>query len=297
MGLINRLFGAKGEKAPAVIAKDIVSAQRILPVHPDLQDLIWASDGPKKNYVSQSNNHSFEYAGIRITFSSFSAQEPSLMSTKLSIQDAVNPLNVERPPYYPSYAGLSVLQRGVYWKLLAEPYSGQFDIGYVFILYYGLERHLLEGYYEKAFHVILKLRDVYENKSFQCYSACALVLTCLFRQRPDLATEFYQSLDKDYELCFSDNLYLLCKAGLDIPLTAKDLMRMAKTFEFCNQNYIRKYPVIFEKKLLEEMQSKYGTDELKIKDFVSQVERRKLHKQTIPVFANVSLREQYTIRW
>lgn len=292
MGLLKRLFGTKDEKATEVVTKDIAIPQRTLLAHPDLQDLLWIADGPKKNYVPQSNDQSFEYDGIRITFSSFSAQEPSLMSTKLSIQDAVNPLNVERPPYYPSYTELTAEQRGVYWKLLADPYSGKFDIGYVFILYYGLERHLLEGNYEKAFHVILKLRDIYENNSFQGYSACALVLTCLFRQRPDFAAEFYHSLDKNYELCFSDNLYMLCKMGLDIPLTAKDLMRIAKTFEFSNQNYIKKYPEIFETKLLEEMQIKYSTNKLDIKDFVSQAELRKLRKQTIPVFSNVSLREQ-----
>lgn len=214
------------------------------------------------------------------------------MSTRLPIQEGVNPQQIERPPYFPTYAGLTAAQRGVYWKLLADPYSGQFDIGYVFILYYGLERHLLEGRVEDAFHVILKLRDVYDNASFQSYSACAIILTCLFRQRSDLVEKFYQSLDKSHEFNFSDNLYLLCKTGLNLPLTAYDIMRMAKTFEFTRQNYIKKYPELFHKGLTDAIQNGFGTDGLKISKFIKQTEWRKLHKQTVLIFANVSIRDK-----
>lgn len=293
MGLLGKLFGLNNnEKTTTLIAKNHTPVLQMLPVHSDLQDLLWIADGPRRNYTTQRNDQSMEYAGIRVTFSSYSSEEPSLISTLLPIQDAINPQNVERPPYYPSYSGLTPAQRGIYWRLLANPYNGQFDVGYVFILYYGLERHLLEGDYEKAFHVILKLRDVYDNASFQSYSACALVLTSLFRQRADLAAEFYQSLNKDYELNFSNNLYLLCKMGLDTPLTSNDLMRMAKTFEFTNLNYIKKFPDIFEKNLSEELLSKYGIDGLRIKNFISQSDWKKLHKQALPVFANISLRNQ-----
>lgn len=155
-----------------------------------------------------------------------------------------------------------------------------------------MERHLLEGNYEDAFHVILKLRDVYENASFQSYSACALILTCLFRQRTDLAEKFYQSLDKSHELNFSDNLYLLFKAGLNLPLTAYDIMRMAKTFEFTNQNYIKKYPELFYKGLTDAIHNDFDTDGVRISKFITQTELRKLHKQTVPIFANVSIRDK-----
>lgn len=187
---------------------------------------------------------------------------------------------------------MTAAQRGVYWEFLADPYSGKFDIGYVFILYYGLERHLLEGRCEDAFNVILKLRDVYDNASFQSYSACALILICLFKQRPDLAGKFYQSLDKRQELNFPDNLYLLCKMGLNLPLTANDIMRMCKTFEFNNQNYIKKYPDLFLKELTASMQSCFGTDQLEIRQFVTQAEWRKLRRQRVPIFANVSIRDK-----
>jgi len=92
-----------------------------------------------------------------------------LIYTKLPLAQIDNIEDVERPPYYPNYSQLTPQQKGVYWKLLSNPYDSKFDIGFVFILYYGLERHLLNGNYEKAFRLILKLRDIHTNKSFgQC---------------------------------------------------------------------------------------------------------------------------------
>ncbi len=291
MGFLKKLFGQENKATNTDIGKELTVVQPKLIIHPDILDLIWVADGLRKNYTSKIENNFFEYNGIRIAFS-FSVDEPSLISLKLPIHNDVDISMVESPPYFPTYANLTAEQKGVYWKFLAEPYSGKYNVGYVFLLYYGLERHLIEGKFEEAFHIILKLRDVYNNKSFQTYSACALILTCLLRKRADLILEFIQSLDNDYEFCFSPNLYLLCKMGLDISLTSKDIMRMAKTFEFNNLNYIKKYPDIFEKKLEEEMQKKLSSTNLRIGDYVSQNEFKKLRKEAIIIFANLSLKEK-----
>lgn len=292
MGILNKFFGKKPpEQFLVSLTSDISSLQNPLSVHPDLQNLLWFADGPYKNYFSKNQEQSFEYNGFSIIFSSFSSQEPSLISTRLAIEENVNLQQVEAPSYFPSYFDLTDAQRGAYWKFLQNPYSGQFNIGYVFILYYGLERHLLEGNYEDAFRVILKLRDVYESSSFQSYSACALILTCLIRKRPDLANEFYYSLDKNHEFNFSHNLYLLCKMGLNLPLTAQDIMRMSKSFEFSNQNYIKKYPDLFLEKLSSVMQTNLGVEALDINKFVTQTEWRKLNRVAVPIFANMSIRD------
>ena len=156
-------------------------------------------------------------------------------------------------------------------------------------MYYGLERHLLEGDFESAFRVILKLRDAHTNKSFQSYSANALVLTSMLHKRGDLALEFIESLDKDHELAFSDNLFVVCYFSFDIPLKAKDLMRMAKTFEFTNTSYIRNQPQIFEECLCSVMQAKIGSLELDIKRYVTKTELRKIRVQEVNIFANTSI--------
>ena len=296
MSLLKRIFGSK---KPIESNKDLVVSEKVvLPetkgfiVHPDIHNLLWIVDGPKRNYILEEKEQNVDYGGVRFSFSSYSSLEPSLISINLPVLENVSKENIERPPYYPSYAGLSAAQRNLYWEMLKNPYNGQADIGYVFILYYGLERHLIEGEFEDAYNVILKLRDVYENASFQYYSACALILTCLIRQRADLAYKFYISLDKDFKLDFSDNLYLLCKMGLGLHLTAQDIMRMAKTFEFANQYYIKKYPELFLKNLSVLMEEDLGKDSLEISKYITSDKFQKLHKQAVPIFANLSIRDQ-----
>lgn len=290
MGFLNKLLtGKQQEKAIIPSKMNIVEYADMLKVHTDIQDLLWFSDGPRKNYLASKNQHIYEYEGFRISVSWGADTEPSIISSKLPISLIGDYSSVERPPYFPSYSELTPEQRGVYWKLLEDPYNSNFEIGYVFILYYGLERHLLEGDFEKAFSVILKLRDTHNNGSFQSYSASALILTSLFRQRADLAISFFKSLDKGHELNFSNDLYLFCKFALHIPLTCKDMIRMAKTFEFNNYNYIKKYPDLFEDNLRKCAVDRFNSDMIDMKSFVSASEWKKLKKQAIPMFANISI--------
>jgi len=212
---------------------------RGLTVHNDLRDLVWIGDGKYKNYKQAiSNKNTMEINGIRISISFMNQEEPSLIYTNQKVTQQRNINEVERPPYYPTYSGLTPEQKWVYLKLLSNPYDSSIDIGFVFILYYGLERHLLSGNFEEAIDVILKLRDVHTNKSFQVYSANAIVLSCMLHQRGDLVLKLIKSLDKEHELAFSDNLFLICYFSFDLPLLPQDIMRMAKTFEFNNMNYI-----------------------------------------------------------
>lgn len=299
MFLFDKIFGKKNKKEitsnKLVISKknEINKKFDMLMIHSDLKNLLWIADGEYKNYIPKDNNQSFECNGVRITFSSFSSQEPSLISLKSTITEIDDVNSIEKPPYFPSYAEITNEQRGVYWKFLQQPYDDKFNIGYVFILYYGLERQLLEGDFENAFNVILKLRDVHDNNSFQSYSGNAIILTCLRFRRPDLLLEFYNSLDKNYEFNFSNNLYLICCFYLEIPITPIDIIRMAKTFEFTNQNYIKKHPDMFFAHLCEIMQSTIKTQELYISKYISNAERKKLKNEKTPIFCNITLQNNH----
>jgi hypothetical protein len=262
-------------------------------IHDDLVGLVWFADGSFKNYVNDNiEKNSSIYNGLKITLRMTGDEEPSLIYTKQHIVFPNDISLIERPPYFPTYSGLTPEQKGVYIKLLQNPYDQNIDIGFVFILYYGLERHLLTGNYEKAYRVILKLRDVHCNKSFQSYSANALVLTSMLHQRGEIALEFIKSLDKSYEYSFSDNLFLLCYFSFEFPLTANDIMRMSRTFEFSNMNYIKKYPDLFREVLESLLLEKYGEKVILLSKLLSKNDISKLSTQDTPIFANTSIRDK-----
>jgi len=274
------------QSKPSLVSDIPFEAQFI--IHPDIKNLIWIADGHSQNYSNNEQNKIFE-SNVFFFHSFLQGNEPSLIYTKLPLESVDDFSTVERPPYYPTYAGLTPLQKWIYLKFLENPYNSEINIGYVFILYYGLERHLLQGNYEEAFEVILKLRNVHSNSSFQGYSANALVLTCLCRQRADLLSEFMDSLDKKYEFNFSDDLFLFSKYSLKLPLTATDIMRLAKVFAFTNLNYIKNYPDLFEDFLLKNMAERFNSDSIIISDFITVSEFKNLRKNLVPIFANISI--------
>lgn len=233
-------------------------------IHPDIKGLIWVKNGKHKNYDDENNESfktrrlkasGFHYnvsleSGIYREMIGYNAdgsqnkviedmsEEPSLIDVFLPFskpKDNVAPLF-----YSPSYKILTPEQRWTYLEFLKNPYDNIVDIGYVFLLYYGLERHLLLGEKEHAQKVILKLRDVHEDKVFQQYSAKAIILSNMQDENVENIKKFLISLDKEHEFLFSNNLYLFCAYLFDIPLSSKDIIRMSKTFGFTNQNYIKK---------------------------------------------------------
>ena len=107
-----------------------------------------------------------------------------------------------------------------------------------------------------------------------------------------MVKEFIKSLDKDYEMSFSDNLFLICAHSLDIPLNAKDIIRMAKTFEFENKNYIKKYPELFEQTMKNIILNKCGSTNVNLRDYITPTEFKKIKSEDIKLFANVALDNQ-----
>lgn len=291
MGILGKLFGRQ-EYAPktslSVTANKMTSASPIMSVHPDFKDYIWIGDGKYKNYYpAQKEVSSISVHGVKITFSFGIDEEPSLIYTGLPVAFDNGP--DERPPYYPVYKNLTPEQKGVYWKFLSNPYDSTVDIGYVFILYYGLERFLLTNKYERVIDLIISLRDVHTNKSFQYYTANAIILSCLHYQRPDIVMRFMDSLDKEHESEFSDDLFLLCKHELNLPLSAKEIMRMAKSVDFKKGTYIKQHPDLFVSALTDIMRKRYGSDEVLCNNFISEQEFKALPTSQLQVFANVSI--------
>lgn len=291
MGLFrSRSKSEAKEPAPISAEQPVIKDFPSIRIHDDLVDLIWIADGPYRNYSgNEQTSHRFEAGGFRFEFVTSHQDEPSLIYTNQKVARPPNPAAVERPSYFPTYSGLSPQQKWMYLEFLSNPYRQVSDIGYVFVLYYGLERHLLSGDFDKAFDVVLKLRDVHPNKSFQAYSAQALILTCMLHNKGEYIVRFIQSLDKDYEFNFSDNLFLICFFSFGIPVKASDFMRMAKTFGFTNTNYIRKYPDLFKANLEASTQQRYGQQSLILDRILAPSDLRTVKFEQIGIFANVSI--------
>lgn len=286
----NSQFGVHPSQNGAITVKDTLQPSRpMLTVHPDIQRFLWIGDGENRNYYPSPSNTGIPIRGLNmsLTISVGIDEEPSLIYMALPIADVEG--NIERPHYHPTYKDLTPEQRGIYWELLSNPYDNTIDIGYVFILYYGLERYLLTDSYEEVIDIILKLRDAHPNKSFQAYTANAIVLTCLQRKRADIVQKFMNSLDKEHEFSFSPDLYLLCKYSLGVPLSSEEIMMMAKSFEFKKDNYIKKYPDIFQNALLSNINEIYKTDTISWDKVLSASDFKKLAMIEIPIFANLSI--------
>ena len=267
----------------------------------DIKQLLWFGDGPLKNTTAGKTKHDknviflkkqFEPDDPRIAMCeelNLSIDEPSLIYTQKPIMQPQSGAHVPNPYYFPSYKFLSPVQRWKYFKFIENPYDLSFDIGYVFIFYYGLERHLLQGNFDAAFKVILKLRDTHENKSFQKYSGNAVILASLLKNKSEYAAEFMKSLDEDYKYQFSNNLFLMCCYSFNISLLSRDIIRMARTFGFTRMNYIKKEPAIFEECFLVAVKEKTGSENIDMKKYITNADMKELRYEDTPIFINSSI--------
>ncbi len=90
--------------------------------------------------------------------------------------------HVQELYYWPQYSELSSQQRHKYFTWLADGRRDpDFELGYVFIFFYGLERRLLEGHNRAEIRAeIMRLAAIYtESRSFQGYASRLLIFDAL----------------------------------------------------------------------------------------------------------------------
>lgn len=216
----------------------------------EIIDLLWFMNGPLKNYTAGWNTWSIDLGGASISFQSIMMEEPSAIDMGLPTCDHL----VSCPPldYYPSYGVLTPEQRTVYLNWLTD-ITAPIDIGYVFIFYYGLERHLFFGKKEKALAAILILREFHANGSFLAYSGDALMLYALLNDRPDIV----QHIETEQS---STDLQLFSAALLRHSLAATEIMVAHRKFSFENNRYIKGQPELFQSTLEKFLTNQYGSN-------------------------------------
>jgi len=173
-------------------------------------------------YISYEKNIPCVNRGISVTISldkngnlviddkSNQIPDPSTIYVYLPISKENN---IPELPYWPHYIELTSGQRYNYLCWLRDV-EQPIDMGYVFLYYYGLERQLLIGNFEKAFNEIVKLRNAHINKSFQKYSENALVHAAIMRNKIDYLIDLHEKTEVSG---YSNAMFLLAyNAGLEL---------------------------------------------------------------------------------
>jgi len=142
--------------------------------------------------------------------------DPSTIWSYLPIKSG----RAEPLSYFPHYIDLSPEQRFAYLTWLRNV-DNPVDMGYVFLYYYGLEKHLLIGNFDKAFHQIIRLRNVHNNKSFQKYSEQALIHSCIMRNRLDMLVDLHEKT----EISGFSNAQFLLAYNLKMDISAQNLLQ------------------------------------------------------------------------
>jgi len=168
--------------------------------------------------------------------------EPSLIWIRLPVEKNYE---VEASKiYYPSYARLDTKCRFQYLNWLKD-ISKETNLSYVFLYYYGLERHLLIGNYDLAVDEIVRLMNYHDQGSFKLYSSVALLAASAFRKRPDILER------APFMLETLSNIGLFLRWQIRKDLDAKEIMELSNRVGFRKKTYIRNKPEFFLSKLHE----------------------------------------------
>lgn len=204
--------------------------------------------------------------------------EPSLIWKKLAIEP--NNELIQEAMYWPSYSSFSPKARCQYLHWLRDV-TQPTNLSYVFLYFYGLERHLLVGDYDLAVDEIARLIRAHPKKSFVQYASGSLIIASLAKGRLDIIDRVPSLLEEEID----ETLALRIIKGTT--MTPEDIISIASRAGFTNKRYVKLYPEAFNKELqkqIDEFESKFGKllSVFKLEDF---------RKEPTTVFANLSIPE------
>lgn len=238
---------------PVVHEGNLVAGNKSYNINPKILPLLYFTDGQLKNIDSEVG-------------------EPSAISINFPVAEG----QFQKLNYYPSYSGLTSEQRNGFLTWLTTDLSNVPDIGFAFLLLYCLERHILhDEYLEESLKIISKLQGQINNGSFDYYSSTSIGYIFFIHKRLDLLK--YVDLNK-------------CDIKLQIllshRLSADQLIALASKVDFRNQHYIKEYPELFKKALVEDLKRNFGSECFEYE--LSNIQ--KLKKEPY-MFSNYSLRK------
>ncbi|MGI6423094.1 MAG: TerB N-terminal domain-containing protein [Candidatus Dojkabacteria bacterium] len=206
--------------------------------------------------------------------------EPSMIWKKLRVTPNSN--LEEDAMYWPTYFRFTPEQRYQYINWLRD-ITQPTNLSYVFLYFYGLERHLLVGNYDDAVLEIRRLLLAHKAQSFQSYAMTSLIMASLARQRNDIINMVPEILESEA------NEALLLRMIYGTSISAEDVIDMSSRVGFTNKRYIKAYPDLFKTTLqrnIDQFEKEYGP-------ILKQFDISKMKKEERSVFANMSIPEEY----
>lgn len=202
--------------------------------------------------------------------------EPSLIWKKLPIKS--NDKLEAQAMYWPSYAQFYPETRYQYLRWLKN-IEQPTNLSYVFLYFYGLERHLLIGDYDNAVNEVLRLLKAHPKQSFRSYATSSLIAASIIRDRMDVIERAPFLLEEEID----EALALRIIKGTS--MSPDDMISIASRVGFNNKRYIKLHPELFKKhlqKVIDEFEAEYGKvmSIFKLEDF---------KKVETSVFANMSI--------
>lgn len=262
-------------------SNSIIKYCETLKIPQNIQSLLWFADGPFKNISLESEQRTVDVSEkIRIVYTISLHEEPSVIFSDLPIDLNSTVDSNESIGYYPTYKGLTPQQRYNYVKWLCDTRQ-PVDIGYVFIFFYGLERHLLYGKYKEAAETVLNLRSYHKHHSFIDYSACTLIGSALLHRDKEMLVRCLEEID---DSPIHTNIALLAKYLLKCDLSPEDVLALRSAVGFKKTNYIKEYPGIFRNHLSAILLREFGRESFPFYDLILNPPEK-----PIIMFANTSL--------
>jgi hypothetical protein len=214
----------------------MLSAISKLGIPAQTKSLLWVTQADPSLAVSQTTIYVKLTLGDEgISSETVDPTEPSCVFAKLPVSQPEDIQTVPRPPYWPSYAELSAQQRWIYLDWLRDVRK-PVDLGYVFVYFYGLERHLVFKDFDAATAEILLLLEYHSKSSFPFYAKRALMAAAILRDRFDLFQRLPWLLDETDPVAF----WVRRKWGYK--LKPQDVINLRYLPKFYKTDYIRKYP-------------------------------------------------------
>lgn len=205
--------------------------------------------------------------------------EPSLIWSKLAIKPNAN--LETRAMYYPSYSTFSPEIRFQYLNWLRD-ITKPTNLSYVFLYFYGLERHLLVGDYDKAVDEIIRLVKYHDQKSFRAYASTSVIVASLARKRLDIIDRMPSLLEEEVDEALALRIYK------GTSMSPGDIIDIATRVGFTNKRYIKLHPDIFG----EELQKQIDSFEKQYGKLLSVFRLEDFEREEATVFANMSIPEK-----